>query len=126
MVGLRQLANSDLQGIVKDSYGFAWPCTITSPAGTQVDFDCRSNDIGLTFDPGTGTAVSGRQASVAVLTSDLHNASFQTIKGQNDPAEKPWIVEFDDIDGNSGKFKVMHTFPDRTIGMMVMILEVYL
>ncbi len=108
-----------------DASGFVWPCVITSPESVSENFDCRSNDIHLSIDTGTGDTVTGRQASVVVLISDLINANFQTISGVANTSIKPWVVVFDSIDGIEGTYKVAETYPDHTAGLMVMLLESY-
>jgi hypothetical protein len=86
-----------------------------------------SDDISQLIDPDTGQAVSGRLASVALRISTI-NTKFP---GQGLPinisnaALKPWIVEFDDINGNPHRFKVSESNPDRAIGMLICILELY-
>ncbi len=123
MAGLRQIAKQDLRDIMSDVTGFLWPCTITNPEGDSVDFDCRSNDIWFKLDPGTGEIVTARQATVTVLTSELADAGFSDICGIAESTSKPWLVTVEDIDGTSAKYKVSETYPDRTLGLMVCILE---
>jgi len=125
MIGLRQQAHEDAQTIMKEVGGAVWPCTITDPADTTKSFSCRSTDIHATVDPDTGTLITGARATVVVLISDLILSSFQSIKGVQDDDQHPWIVDVDDINGVSGKFKVAETYPDNTLGLMVCLLEVY-
>lgn len=125
MIGLRQQASNDAEAIMKETYGFVWPCVITSPGLSSVSFSCRSNDIHITVDAGTGEIVTGRQASIAILISDLVDAGFTEIGSIAESTSKPWAVAFDDINGRSYNFKVAETFPDYTIGIMICILEVY-
>lgn len=124
-MGLREIAHSDLQSIFADASGFVWPCVITSPDSVSVDFDCRSNDIHMSIDPGTGDTITGRQASVVVLISDLIAANFQTISGVANTSIKPWVVVFDSINGISGTYKVAETYPDHGAGLIVLLLETY-
>ena len=125
IIGLRATAHNDLGDIMKDPAGFVWSCTITSPAGVSLPFSCRSNDIELSIDPGTGETVTGRQATVAVYIADLITVDFDGIRGIEDTSQKPWIVDVDDINGVAGKFKVVQTFPDRGAGLNVLGLELY-
>jgi hypothetical protein len=119
------MAYDDAELIMKETDGFVWDCTITDPSGTSVAFKCRSNDIHLLFDVDTGQVITGRQATIVVLTKDLAAAGFQDIRNIEDSTSKPWVIDVDDINGKSGKFKVRETHPDNTIGLMVMILETY-
>jgi hypothetical protein len=122
-VNLRQLAAQDLGNIIEDSVaGFGWPVTVTDPAGTTLAATGFSNDISLVIDPDTGLMVSGRSASV---TFRIASMTLGPPVGVSDAKAKPWVVEFDDIDGASYKFKVQESNPDRALGVIVCILEAY-
>ena len=125
-MGLREIAQNDLGKILEDDAGFAWSFSITNPAGVTVtDLKGFSNDIALVVDPSTGVAVSGRTASLSVRISLLTENGLSVPVGISDSAGRPWIIEFDDINGNACKFKVSETHPDRTLGIVVCMLEVY-
>ena len=126
-MGLRDLAEQDLGGILEDdAYGFGWPITLTDPAGlsdnTLIGF---SDDISQVIDPDTGQLVSGRLASVALRISSLLTAGFTLPRGVADQSSKPWVVTFNDINGTSHTFKVRQADPDRALGLVVCILEEY-
>lgn len=130
-MGLRQTAESDLAFILEDdTYGFGYPITITNPAGSVKNLTGYSNDIAQLIDPDTGQAVSGRLASAVVRISTL----FSTTGGPAftslpvaipDESQTPWLVEFNDINGNPYKFKVAQSNPDRALGIISLILETY-
>ena len=127
--GLRAIAEQDLGNILEDSdYGFGWSIAVTAPDGVKDDTLIGfSNDIAQIIDPDTGQAVSGRLASAALRMSSLQTA-FPTQglpKGVADENKKPWIVEFNDINGSAYKFKVQESSPDRALGMVICILEEY-
>jgi len=125
-MGLREIAESDLGAILEDSaYGFGYPITVTDPAGTVKPFTGYSNDISQIIDPDTGQAVSGRLASAAIRISSLTAAGLTLPQGIADTSKKPWIIEFDDINGNAYKFKVSQSNPDRALGLVVCLLEFY-
>lgn len=126
-MGLREIAESDLGAILEDSvYGFGYSITITDPAGTTPPpFTGYSNDISQIIDPDTGQAVSGRLASVALRISTLITAGLTLPQGIADAGSKPWIIQFNDINGNAFKFKVSQSNPDRALGIVVCLLELY-
>lgn len=125
-MSLRTLAESDLTTIVNDqSGGFGWPVTLTDPSETSANLSCLSNDISLAIDPETGQLISSRTASVSLVISDLINAGLALPRNIADSSSKPWVVTFDDINGNSHTFKVKESNPDRAIGIVVLILERY-
>ncbi len=123
---LRQIARSNLGSIMNDKEtGFGWDISITNPAGTTKILVGRSTDISQLIDPDTGQAVSGRMASVAIFIDDLTTAGLGVPRGIADKDSKPWIVGFNDINGNPYTFKVVQSNPDRAAGLVVCILEVY-
>lgn len=125
-MGLRTMAEADLGHILEDSDGFGWPITVTNPAGLVVpSLVGFSDDIAQVIDPETGAAVSGRMASVALRISSLMRAGLALPEAIADRISKPWIVQFDDINGNTHKFKVAQSNPDRAIGLVTCLLEVY-
>lgn len=125
-MSLRALAESDLGVILEDdTTGFGRPITITDPAGTVGLLTGFSVDISQLIDPDTGQAVSGRLASAAVRIGHLAEKGLGLPVGVADSASRPWLVEFDDINGNSYKFKVSESNPDRELGLVTLILELY-
>ena len=125
-MGLRELAEADLGVILEDdNRGFGWSITVTDPDGNTGDLTGSANDIAQVIDPDTGQAVSGRSASVALRVSSLTEECLGLPKGIADSGSKPWIVEFEDISGNTHKFKVAQSNPDRMIGLVVCLLEIY-
>ncbi len=125
-MGLRQIAEADLGLILEDNItGFGFSIIVTDPSGTVRPLTGFSDDIAQIIDPDTGQAVSGRLASVALRISSLTAAGLGLPVGIADAAIKPWLVEFDDINGNPFKFKVAQSNPDRALGMVILILELY-
>lgn len=126
MTSLRTQAAADLRVILEDSAaGFGRAITVTDPAGFSAVLTGLSDDIGLTIDPQTGVAVSGRTASVALALASLTAAGFAIPKGIADGASKPWVITFDDIEGNAHTFKIAEAMVDRAAGLVVCMLEAY-
>lgn len=125
-MSLRQLAEADLGVILEDSAtGFGWPISVTDPDGNVGSLTGFSDDIAQVIDPDTGQAVSGRLASVALRISSLALVGLTLPRGIADTGSKPWVVEFDDINGNAYKFKVSQSNPDRALGLVTLLLELY-
>lgn len=124
-MGLRAKAKADSQKILNSDAGFAWPITVTGPDGTIGNLKGFSNDITDLIDPDTGVAVTSRLVTATLHIADLTAAGLGIPEAIADKTKKPWIIEFDDIDGNPFKFKVMESKPDRTIGNVSCILEFY-
>ena len=126
-MSLRAVAEADNKAILEDSdTGFGYPITITDPDGLVKPMTGFSNDIHFSLDPDTGTAVSVRTASVALNISSLIAAGFATLpKAIQDETLNPWLVQFNDINGNPFTFKVQEGNPDRGLGMITCTLEIW-
>lgn len=125
-MSLRQLAEADLGLIMEDATtGFGWAITITDPAGVSASLTGLSDDIAQLIDPDTGQAVSGRMASVALRLSSLTAAGLGIPVGISDSSSRPWVVQFDDINGTAHTFMVQKSNPDRALGIVTLILEAY-
>ncbi len=125
-MNLRQIAEQDLGAILEDgAMGFGWPIQVTDPSGLSLPFTGFSDDISQIIDPDTGTAVSGRLISVALRISSLTAVGLALPVGIADSASKPWVIAFDDISGNPFTFKVAQSNPDRTLGLVTCLLELY-
>lgn len=125
-MSLRVLAEKDLGLILEDSAtGFGWSITVTDPAGTSRTLTGFSDDIAQIIDPDTGQAVSGRLASVAIRIALLTSQGLGLPRGIADSGRKPWVVEFNDVNGGAHRFKVAQSNPDRALGLVTCILELY-
>jgi hypothetical protein len=124
-VGLREQAEADLAFTLEDPAGFGWPITVTNPAGTAKSLVGSSGDIGRTIDPETGQAVAGREAHVTLRISTLEGLGLGIPSAVADKSSKPWRITFDDIGGTAHTFKVAAVMPDRMIGVVVCMLQVY-
>ena len=111
--------------ILTDTAGFAWSVVVTDPDGRSACLRGFSTDIADLIDPDTGQAVSGRQAEVAISMDSLKNAGLTHPEYVASEDGKPWLVRFDDVQGASHTFKVMRSAPDRTVGLILCYLELY-
>lgn len=125
MIGLRSLAHSDLADIIRDPYAGTATVLVKSPTGATAEMSGWVNDIFLSLDPVSQSVISGRQASVSFLISDLKNAGFEALKGVAESTKKPWLVTFDDVNGVTHTFKVSQANPDHSAGLTVCFLENY-
>ena len=126
-MNLRETAEADLAIVLEDDVtGFGWPITVADPTGKAESLVGSSGDIAQAIDPDTGQAVSGRLAMVTLRISSLVAAGFTDLpKGISSTTSKPWLITFDDINGNSFTFKVQQSNPDRTLGVVKCILELH-
>lgn len=125
-MSLREQAAADLVTFLEDDVtGFAWPITVTDPDGLSVAMKGFSTDIGETIDAETGMAVAGRRASVALPIRTLTANSLGVPRAIADGTGKPWVITFDDIEGNAHTFKVAEAMPDDAVGVVTCLLEAY-
>lgn len=107
-------------------YGFGSTITLTDPDLLTADVIGRSNDISFAIDPNTGEAVSGRTATIAIDMNELLDKGFTSLPAaQTDKTKKPWIIVFNDQQGNSYTFTVLEGNPDRTLGVVLCTLQFY-
>lgn len=124
-MSLRETAAADFRAIVGDAAGFGWPVTVKPPDGRVLELVGLSTDVSEMIDPQTGIAISGRTASVTLSTKAFEDAGFPIPRGVAEESGKPWIVTFNDIGGKPHTFKISEAKPDRAIGSVVCMLEVY-
>lgn len=124
-MSLRDIANADLQEIMNADETGGVTCTLTDPDSNTAEFKVFFNDIHQTIDPGTGEIVTGRLSSIAVLTNELIAEGFDGIRGIADSSSRPWLVTTTDALGRSVTHKVAETYPDASIGLTVLLLELY-
>lgn len=125
-MGLRETIAADTKTILEDDVmGFGWAISVTDPDGTSRPFIGYSTDIGQVIDPDTGVVLSGRVASVVLNLKSLKDVELEIPEGISDSAKKPWLIRFDDINGTSHLFKISETNPDRAMGIVVCLLELY-
>ena len=124
-MGLRDQHAAGARTHIEDLDGFGWPITVTAPDATSLSMVGLSTDIEHTLDPDTGLPVAGRRASVALSLQSLTAGGLGVPRGVASPTAKPWVVSFDDIQGNAHTFKVSRAYPDRAIGIVTCELEQY-
>lgn len=125
-MNLRLTAEADLATILEDdASGFGWPIKVTDPDENVGNLKGFAGDIGRLIDPDTGTALSGRFAGFTLRISSLTAEGLGLPVGISEASKKPWVIEFDDVNGNAHKFKVVESDPDRTLGIVTCILELY-
>lgn len=127
-MALRDIAEKDMAHIVQgDVNGWRWSIEITDPAGNvSSEMYGLSNDVALFIDPQTGQAISGRIASVAIRIAEVEAQGLVGFPvGIEDVTVTPWTVKFNDINGKPHVFRIVSTEPDRALGILVCILEVY-
>ena len=125
-MNIRAMAKADNKAILNDgASGFGCPIILTSPEEVSVPLTGFSNDIAQIIDPDTGTAVSGRLISAVLHTQDILDAGLVIPRGISDGAKKPWLVAFADINGVEATYKVRNSNPDRALGEVSLILQVY-
>jgi hypothetical protein len=120
-MGLREQAKQDARAILEDTSGFSWPVTLISPLGVFYFVNGFTTDVGQTIDPETGQAVAGQRASVAFARGALPVLPEAVAEG----SRKPWLATYFDSNGLPTTFKVIEVLPDRAIGVVVLLLEVF-
>lgn len=125
-MGLREIAEADLAVTLEDvTGGGAWAVELRDPDGNKHGLAGLSGDIGAVIDPTTGMPVAGRAAHVSLRISSIKAAGFAELPRRIDFDGNPWRVKFLDLAGNEHSFVVQDAKPDRTLGMLTLMLEAY-
>jgi len=128
-MGIRTQAAADAKAILNDKEnGLGWDIILFDPAAPTVEipFVGFSNDIALLIDPDTDEFISGRLASVAISLTDVYAADLSEIpRAIADTSARPWVVQVIDLSGDTHRFKVAKSMPDRGINLLVLYLEQY-
>lgn len=123
-MNLREIAERDLEITLEDDEkGFGIPATVTDPAGTSAILKVQAGDIHLVLDPGTDAEVNTRVAHISLRIKSLENAGLGLPRAEPDTDKNPWLFEFADANGHIRKFTVSDVKPDRTLGLVTVILE---
>jgi hypothetical protein len=121
-VNLRQQAEADLAVTLTDPAAFGWPVTVKNPAGTTRQVYGQFGDIGMTLQPDTGQAVSGRKVYIALRIADL--AGLGMPRAEGNPGARPWTISAANISGGGSILgRVVEAMPDRALGLIMLILE---
>ena len=125
-MSLRSIAESVLSMALENTDLNGRGVTLTAPDGTSQPLTGNTNDIGAAIDPETGAIVSGRSASVALRISSIYAAGFTSLpKRVADKTAPPWRVDYIGDDGVTYNFSVSSSMPDRSAGVIVLMLEGY-
>lgn len=125
-MSLRAQAETDLAVTLEASGDFGWPIVLTDPAGFvgTEQLYAQTGDIGVLIDPDTGMAVTGRKATCTVRMASLTAAGFTSLPfSVPETTGKPWLVAFDTPSDVSQTYKIKQAWPDRTLGVVVLVLE---
>ncbi len=123
-MNLRQQAEADLKLTLEDKdFGFAFEATVTNPAGVSAVLNIQSGDVYLLFEPESGILVANRTAHASMRISSLTAAGLGLPRAEPDESKNPWIIEFPDSNDVLRKFTVVESRPDRTLGIVTIILQ---
>ena len=122
MGSLRAQVAADLATTLEGDWGV--PVTVTDPNGKTATLQAQSGDIGVLIDPDTGIPVAGRRAHAVFRLSSLSAAGFRDIPQQaSSSSGLPWRIKFNDLGGDTHEFAIRHSWPDRSLGLVVCLVE---
>ena len=122
-MSLRERAEQDLARTLESLDDFGVECLITNPAGDSEFFTVQSGDIHLLLETDVGIPVNNRTVHVSIRISSLTAKGFSIPRSEPDETKNIWIFQFDDLEGNARKFTVLDAMPDRTLGIVTVLLE---
>lgn len=123
-MNIRSLAESDLAVTIGDAAaGFGQPVTVTNPSGDSLQVIAQTGDATMIQTPDTGEPFVARKAHAAIRISDLQDLGMP--EAIQDPDRKPWTVLVTGLDGTQILTRIVEALPDRTLGLVLCILERY-
>jgi hypothetical protein len=123
-MNLREIAEKDLELTLEDDiHGFGVPATITDPSGTIGVLKVQAGDVHLLFDPDTDIPINNRRIHISIRISSLTKAGLDIPQAQPDESVNPWVFEFADVNRIIRKCTVTESRPNRTLGIVTIILE---
>jgi len=118
-MSLRDIAEADLGRIMENTSEFGRAVVLTSPDGVSAQLVGFNNDVSAAIDPDTGQIVSSRRISFSFRLSSLAGLGIPYSVAANTP---PWKVQ---IEGETQIYRVSQTLPDRRLGIVVVIAELF-
>ena len=112
-MSLRTDIAADNLRILNDTDELAVAIVLNDPTGPEHTITGLYARVGIDIDVQTGLMIAGDKSSIAVALSDL---------GGSIPTDG-WGVTVTDITDTVFSGRVKHAWPDRTIGMVVCLLE---
>jgi hypothetical protein len=121
-MSIAQLAIQDAQRIVTNAVDFASPIILTAPDDTVLNTNAlqTKHHSGMDSD---GFRVSAKQHSVVISEKVLQDANYPYLTVNDEILLKGHTVETTDSSGKSALYLVQDCFPDRTLGIIVLILQ---
>ena len=98
-------------------------CVFIDPSDTVYNIKGFSIDTNVWVDPQTEQLVSKNQVSITINRSELPLDNQPEVIHEED--EIPWRVRFPDDLGVEHTYKVFNILPERTLGMLTCLLELY-
>lgn len=124
-MSLRTLAEQDMSSIVTNTSEFGREVTIVDPNGVSATLNGITNDIYLGVETDTNVDVAVHQAEVSLSISELAAEGISIPFGEQDENLKPFRITMTDITGEEKTFKIVVAMPDRSIGLVLCMLDDY-
>lgn len=131
-MSLIQRAEKDLKRMIENQNDFGWPIILIDPDGKKLEnipdgspFLALCDDISSLIDADTGDPVSGQLITISLRISTLLDNDFDLPKAISDKTKKPWLIQFKNVNGSGGIYKVSRSEPDRMAGIVFLVLEHY-
>lgn len=123
-MSIRELAAEDSFNILTNTDDFSQEFTLTDPNGIVSDLKGFCNNITLESpDIQNDQRISSMIASVTLPMKSILTFGGQLPYGVVDENTRPYICEFTNVNNGIKKFRVMNTYPDNDLGVIVLILE---
>ena len=119
-MSLLNVAAKDARGIIESPRNASRDIKLIEPNGTEHSLTVGTRSISQSIDPDTGELVSGQFISITPSLLTLAERNISMPRNIQDHSENPWLVVMTNhITSLETTYKVIHSAPDFTLGLIV-------
>lgn len=121
-MGLAEQAKLDAKWITANSNHFGVSITLTSTSNISATVFGLHTKHHTSWDPESGEVIDGKRAHISVSEEVLEDSGYPVRNSNQEISMVGHLVEVADSTDVVKKYIVRQTFPDETLGLIVMIL----
>ena len=119
-MSLLNVAAKDARGIIENPRNASRDIKLLEPDGAEHPLTVGTRNISQAIDPDTGELVSGQFISVTISLLTLAEKNISMPRNIQGHSENPWlVVMINHITNAETTYKVIHSAPDFTLGLIV-------
>lgn len=124
-MGIMDLARRDARKIATDSDGFAEEVKLIHPSGDELIVNALTTIHHTSFDPDSGSIVNTLNGSICVSETDLIEGNYVYLNAAGEVQFYKHKVDVTQANGTTKRYMIQQWFPDKRLGLIVLILQDY-